>query len=140
MRKILLIGTVLVLPMNAMAQTADGQAAEGGPRPRVEGTIDGYRVAAIAAGAVVGVIVANVVTGGMITPVLLAGAGEAAWSRPCRRCRRSVAAGSSGGGDGRLLHGGPGGRDGRRRPDRRLHRQLGLWRRESTRRPWSSAT
>ena len=46
------------------------------PTPRVEGTVDGYRVAAIAAGAVVGVIVANVVTGGMITPVLLAGAGE----------------------------------------------------------------
>ena len=79
MRKLLLIGAVLVLPMNAMAQTAQTapSLAEGVPTPRVEGTIDGYRVAAIAAGAVVGVIVANVVTGGMITPVLLAGAGEA---------------------------------------------------------------
>ena len=84
MRKILLIGTVLVLPMNAMAQTAP-PLAEGVPTPRVEATIDGYRVAAIAAGAIAGVIVANVVTGGMITPVLLAGAGEQAWSRPCRR-------------------------------------------------------
>ena len=76
MRKILLISAALVLPMNAMAQTAT-PAAESVPTPRVEGTIDGYRVAAIAAGAVVGVIVANVVTGGMITPVLLAGAGDA---------------------------------------------------------------
>ena len=76
MRKILLIGTVLVLPMNAMAQTAPS-LAEGVPTPRVEGTIDGYRVAAIAAGAVVGAIVASVVTGGTITPVLLTGAAEA---------------------------------------------------------------
>ena len=105
MRKILLIGTVLVLPMNAMAQTAAEtarRAAEtSGPRGRPtidggreggrDGTVasrracrrpvrrddHGYRVAAIAAGAVAGVIVASVVTGGTITPVLLAGAGEA---------------------------------------------------------------
>ena len=40
MRKILLIGTVLVLPMNAMAQTARRRPslAEGVPTPRVEGT------------------------------------------------------------------------------------------------------
>lgn len=76
MRKILLISAALVLPMNAMAQTAT-PAAEGVPTPRVEATTDGYRVAAIAAGAVVGVIVANALTGGMITPVLLAGAGDA---------------------------------------------------------------
>ena len=77
MRKILLIGAVLVLPMNAMAQTTTPALAEAVPTPRLETTVDGYRVAAIAAGAVAGVIVANVVTGGMITPVLLAGSGEA---------------------------------------------------------------
>src|SRR5262245_54778088 len=76
MRKILLIGTVLVLPMNAMAQTAPS-LAESVPTPGVEAKIDGYRVAAIAVGAVAGVIVANAVTGGMVTPVLLWGAGDA---------------------------------------------------------------
>jgi uncharacterized membrane protein YfcA len=84
MRKVLLIGTVLILPMNAMAQTAAQTAqtvqslAEGVPTPRLETTTtDSYRVAAIAAGAVVGVIVANYLTGGLITPVLLWGAGDA---------------------------------------------------------------
>src|SRR5262245_49718823 len=76
MRKILLIGTVLVLPMNAMAQTAPS-LAESVPTPGVEANIDGYRVAAISVGAVAGVLVANAVTGGMVTPVLLWGAGDA---------------------------------------------------------------
>ncbi|HEV7369758.1 hypothetical protein [Arenibaculum sp.] len=43
------------------------------PSEMVEGPT-GYQVAAIAAGAVAGVVVANVATGGMITPVLVAGA------------------------------------------------------------------
>jgi uncharacterized membrane protein YfcA len=73
------------MPMNAMAQTTPAQTtaqtvqslAEGVPTPRLETEVDSYRVAAIAAGAVVGVIVANYLTGGLITPVLLWGAGDA---------------------------------------------------------------
>ena len=38
MRKILLIGAVLVLPMNAMAQTTTPPLAEAVPTPRVETT------------------------------------------------------------------------------------------------------
>lgn len=46
------------------------------PRETVEGPT-GYQITAIAAGAVAGVVVANVATGGMITPVLAAGGGPA---------------------------------------------------------------
>jgi hypothetical protein len=45
--------------------------------PRTESGIDGYHVAAISVGAIAGVIVANVVTGGLIAPVLMTGAGGA---------------------------------------------------------------
>ena len=84
MRKILLIGAVAGVADERHGP--DGTSlAEGVPTPRVEGTIDGYRVAAIAVGAVAGVIVANVVTGGLITPVLLAGAGEAGVVAASRR-------------------------------------------------------
>jgi hypothetical protein len=47
------------------------------PAPAIEGETSFYRVAAIAAGAVGGVIVANALTAGMITPVLLTGSGGA---------------------------------------------------------------
>jgi len=45
------------------------------PSPTPEGEASFFRVASIAAGAVGGVIVANALTAGMITPVLLAGSG-----------------------------------------------------------------
>lgn len=45
------------------------------PTPVTDSETSFYRVAAIAAGAVGGVIVANALTAGMITPVLLTGSG-----------------------------------------------------------------
>ena len=47
------------------------------PTPREEPGVSGYRVLAITAGTVVGLIVANYLTGGTITPILAAGTGTA---------------------------------------------------------------
>lgn len=47
--------------------------SEAVPKPRLQAEVDTYRVAAIAVGAVAGVVVANAVTGGMITPILMYG-------------------------------------------------------------------
>jgi len=48
------------------------------PKPRLQAEVDTYRVAAIAVGAVAGVVVANAVTGGLITPILMYGSGNGA--------------------------------------------------------------
>lgn len=48
------------------------------PQPRLQAEVSTYRVAAIAVGAVAGVVVANAVTGGMITPILMYGSGNGA--------------------------------------------------------------
>ena len=68
---------LLTAPIAARAETA---------AVPVVGTADeaagGYRVVAIAAGAVAGVIVANAVTGGMATPALVLGAADAATLMP----------------------------------------------------------
>ena len=67
MRKLFLaLGFLLALPTLAMAQNA---AAPADPADA------GYRVVAISAGAVAGVIVANALTGGLATPVMTIGAG-----------------------------------------------------------------
>lgn len=50
------------------------------PQPRLQAETSVYRVTAIAVGAVAGVVVANAVTGGMITPVLMYGTGTGASS------------------------------------------------------------
>jgi len=62
-RLILVLGFLLALPTMAMAQDAAPPADAG------------YRVVAISAGAVAGVIVANALTGGLATPVVTIGAG-----------------------------------------------------------------
>jgi hypothetical protein len=67
---LLLVPGATLVPGAAVAQTAAPTtvAQEGAG-------LEGHRMLAIAVGAVVGVIVANGLTGGMITPVLLAGTG-----------------------------------------------------------------
>jgi len=52
--------------------------SEAVPQPRLHAEVSTYRVAAIATGAVAGVIVANAITGGMITPILMYGSGNGA--------------------------------------------------------------
>lgn len=78
MRHAIVIASLLLLPVPAIAQTAATPApslSETVPLPReVTKGVSGGRVILIAAGAVTGVIVANAITGGMITPVLLLGA------------------------------------------------------------------
>ncbi len=66
MRSIIFALALLVAPVMAHAQQAV-------PVPAEQTEINGYRVLAIAAGAVGGVVVANAVTGGLITPWLTAG-------------------------------------------------------------------
>lgn len=89
MRKFLIVASILLFPAAAAAQEATLPAApsaapstpslsETVPLPRAESGLDGYQVAAISIGAIAGVVVANVVTGGMIAPVMMAGAGGAA--------------------------------------------------------------
>lgn len=68
MRSLLVALFLLVVPAAAQAQTAQSV-----PVPAEEVRVDGYRVLAIGAGAIGGVIVANAATGGLITPWLTAG-------------------------------------------------------------------
>jgi hypothetical protein len=88
MRKLLIVASILLFPAAAAAQDATAPTppaaapatpslSETVPIPRAESGIDGYQVAAISVGAIAGVVVANVVTGGLIAPVLMAGAGGA---------------------------------------------------------------
>lgn len=82
MRKVILACAVVMLPVAAQAQqptskppavdSTAGVAAEV-PLPRTESGYDDYRLMAIAAGTVGGVVAANALTGGLITPVLTAG-------------------------------------------------------------------
>jgi hypothetical protein len=88
MRKFLIVTSIVLFPAVAAAQDATAPAppaivpdkptlSESVPLPRSETGLDGYQVAAISIGALAGVVVANVVTGGLITPVLMSGAGGA---------------------------------------------------------------
>jgi hypothetical protein len=88
MRKYLIVASILLFPAAAAAQDATSPTApaampatpslsETVPLPRAESGLDGYQVAAISIGAIAGVVVANVVTGGLIAPVMMAGAGGA---------------------------------------------------------------
>lgn len=72
MKALLLALALLVAPVAAHAQNSEAAAAASG------GYTDGWRVGAIALGAVGGVIVANYLTGGFLMPVMMAGGGEAA--------------------------------------------------------------
>src|SRR5260221_13690337 len=71
MRAIALALGVTLLPAAAFAQDAAAPVADAAPG------VSGYRIAVIAAGTVAGVIAANALTGGLITPILLYGAPEA---------------------------------------------------------------
>jgi uncharacterized protein YcfJ len=91
MHKSLIVASLVLFPATAFAQDATAPTppavviekpslSDAVPTPRETSEADGYRVAAISAGAVAGVVVANVLTGGLITPVLLAGSGGAVMS------------------------------------------------------------
>lgn len=56
-----------------VADTTRTTLAETVPMPRVAAEVDGYRIMAIAAGTAGGLVAANVLTGGLITPVLAGG-------------------------------------------------------------------
>lgn len=86
MRKSLIVASLVILPGAALAQDATAPTppapvieapslSETVPLPRQASEEDGYRVVAISAGAVAGVVVTNVLTGGLITPVLLGSGG-----------------------------------------------------------------
>jgi hypothetical protein len=76
----------LLLSGGAVAQEgspsiAAGQSpslSESVPMPDLETGVSGYQVVAIAAGAVAGVVAANLMTGGMISSILLYGSGAVA--------------------------------------------------------------
>lgn len=87
MRRAVAIAGVLLLPFATAAQDGSPPAvaatqapslSASAPVPRLsEPGMDGYRLAAIAAGAVAGVITVNYFTGGLITPILAYGSGAA---------------------------------------------------------------
>ncbi len=83
MRKTAIIGAAMALVVAAQpaafAQSGSSEPslAQTVPMPDVEPDVNLWRIAAISTGAVVGVVVVNAVTGGLITPVLLSGAGSA---------------------------------------------------------------
>ena len=80
MRGLAIAIVVLLLPLTAMAETAQPAAptlAESAPMPQPPAAdLSFHNVAAISIGAIAGVIVVNMVTGGMIMPVLAAGVAE----------------------------------------------------------------
>jgi hypothetical protein len=82
MRALVIAIVVLLSPVTALAQTAQPPApslAETAPMPEPRAAELSFRhVAAISVGAVAGVIVVNMVTGGMIMPILAAGLVETA--------------------------------------------------------------
>jgi hypothetical protein len=83
MRRSIAIASVLLFPIMAAAQEATPPAVAVTPPPPTlvipmprepETGVNGFRILAISAGAVVGVVAANFISGGMITPMLM-GAG-----------------------------------------------------------------
>jgi hypothetical protein len=82
MRALVVAIVVLLSPVMALAQTTPPPApslAETAPMPEPRAAELSFRhVAAISVGAVAGVIVVNVVTGGMLMPILAAGVADSA--------------------------------------------------------------
>jgi hypothetical protein len=80
MRGLAVAIVVLLLPLTALADSAQPSAptlAETAPMPRAPAAdLSFHNVAAISIGAIAGVIIVNVVTGGMIMPILAAGVAE----------------------------------------------------------------
>ncbi len=76
MRGLAIAIVVLLSPLTALAETAQPAAptlAEAAPMPRAPAAdLSFHNVAAISIGAIAGVIVVNMVTGGMIMPILAA--------------------------------------------------------------------
>ena len=74
------IVVLLLSPLTALAETAQPSAptlAESAPMPQAPAAdLSFHNVAAISIGAIAGVIVVNMVTGGMIMPILAAGVAE----------------------------------------------------------------
>jgi hypothetical protein len=71
MRAIIFAAALALTPAVANAQSATVSGGSGS-------TLDGYHIAAISAGAVGGLIVANMLTGGMATPVVAGAVGDGA--------------------------------------------------------------
>jgi hypothetical protein len=84
MRLVVVTGIVGICcgQITALAQDAPPIAASQPSLPaqisKTLADLDGYRVAAVAAGAVVGVVAANILSGGMISPLLAIGPGATA--------------------------------------------------------------
>ena len=80
MRGLAIAIVALLLPLTALADNAQPSTptlAETAPMPRAPAAdLSFHNVAAISIGAIAGVIVVNMVTGGMIMPVLAAGVAE----------------------------------------------------------------
>jgi len=80
MRGLAIAIVALLLPLTALADNAQPSTptlAETAPMPRAPAAdMSFHNVAAISIGAIAGVIVVNMVTGGMIMPVLAAGVAE----------------------------------------------------------------
>jgi hypothetical protein len=80
MRAVAIAIVVLLSPLAALAQTVQPAAptlAETAPMPQPPAAdLSFHNVAAISIGAIAGVIVVNLVTGGMIMPILAAGVVE----------------------------------------------------------------
>ena len=80
MRGLAIAIVVLLLPLTALADNAQPSAptlAESAPMPQPPAAdLSFHNVAAISIGAIAGVVVVNMVTGGMIMPVLAAGVAE----------------------------------------------------------------
>jgi hypothetical protein len=80
MRGLAIAIVVLLSPLTALAETAQPSPptlAETAPMPRAPAAdLSFHNVAAISIGAIAGVIVVNMVTGGMIMPILAAGVAE----------------------------------------------------------------
>jgi hypothetical protein len=79
MRKVLVAGTAVAFALAMTPQSFAQEApaapslSEQVPMPDTESYTGFWRITAISVGAVVGVVVVNAITGGLITPVLLAG-------------------------------------------------------------------
>jgi hypothetical protein len=84
MRKVLVAGTAVAFALAMTPQSFAQEApaapslSEQVPMPDTESYTGFWRITAISVGAVVGVVVVNAITGGLITPVLLAGTEGAA--------------------------------------------------------------
>jgi len=100
------VAALLLTPGLAMAQATTAPAGAAAPAPSLAETvpmprllvqeISTYRIAAISVGAVAGVVAANVLTGGFITPLVTAGMAEVAPAAAAAGAAATAAAATGG--------------------------------------------